>query len=323
MKPVIVFVAGAVALQACSASSPAGQSWSSDNGGGSGSGSSSGAGSSGTSSSSGSSGGTKSGSSSSGGSGQGTGSADAGGPVPGACAAGAKTGNPMGGTLMAAGVNVVVRTPPGYDATKGYPFVMVYAPAGAMATDSESFTMLTPEAQQRGYVIAYADNISASGGPSAVQQASTTIPAVTDKWCIDPKRVYATGHSDGGTVTEAIGAYGYATLAAIAPSATGIDSPTFMQIGCPKAPLPVMDMHSSGDDLFPISMAFGADVAKDWAQCDKCGSTPSMPDSNNCVRYTGCASGVEVQYCQGSAPHPTWPGLNTAIFDFFGRFTAR
>jgi polyhydroxybutyrate depolymerase len=201
---------------------------------------------------------------------------------------------------------------------------MVYAPAGATAALNESFTGLTPEAQKRGYIIAYADNslFSSQRALMECQESAGAIPAVTAQWCVDPKRIYVTGHSNGGSLTECVGAKQFATLAAIAPSAAGISASVLPMLGCPSVPLPVMDMHSSGDQLFPISQGFGQQVAQWWATCDGCGSTPSAPDSDGCIDYSGCSSGVEVRYCQGTAAHGVWPGLNTAIFNFFDKFTA-
>jgi polyhydroxybutyrate depolymerase len=244
------------------------------------------------------------------------------------CPVGAKSGSASGGTVTinvdGNTVNVLVRVPPGYVPTQAYPFVMVYAPAGATAAINESFTGLTPEAQKRGYIIAYADNslFNAQRAETEVQESAGAIPAVTAQWCVDPKRIYVTGHSNGGTITEVIGAQQLATLAAIAPSAAGISASVFQMVGCPSAPLPEMEMHSSGDQLFPISQGFGAQVAQAWAKCDGCGSSPSPPDSDGCIDYSGCSSGVEVRYCQGTAAHGVWPGLNKAIFNFFDQFTA-
>jgi len=239
---------------------------------------------------------------------------------PAGCPAGSKDGGATGGTLTAAGgINVLVRTPPGYSPTVAYPFVMVYAPAGADAAGCEAFTGLTTQARARGYIIAYADNV----GPESlevIEQAAGTIPAVTARWCVDPKRIYVTGHSNGGTLAEVIGAQGFAPVAAIAPSAAGMKSSTFTSLGCPAAPLPEMEMHSSGDQLFPLSEGFGAHIAEMWAAFDGCSPTPGDADANGCIHYTGCAGNAEVDYCEGTAPHGVWPHLNDAIFDFFARF---
>jgi polyhydroxybutyrate depolymerase len=246
------------------------------------------------------------------------------------CPTGAKSGSASGAMLTITvdenPVSVLVRPPPGYSATTAYPFVMVFAPSGAATPDqNEGFTGLTPLANARGYIIAYANNslFSETGLFTQIQQSAAAIPAVTAKWCVDPKRIYATGHSNGGTITEVIAAKGWATLAAIAPSAAGFNGSNFMSVGCPSSRIPEMEIHSTGDQLFPVSQGFGANVATMWASCDGCNATPSAADSDGCIDYSGCKANVEVRYCQGTDPHPVWPThLNGAIFDFFDRFSS-
>jgi polyhydroxybutyrate depolymerase len=245
-----------------------------------------------------------------------------------ACPDGVKTGSASGGTLtITVGgntVNLIVRVPPSYVATEAHPFVMVFAPSSANASQNEQFTGLTPEAQKRGYIIAYADNslFEQSQINDEIKESAAAIPAVTAQWCVDPKRVYMTGYSNGGTITETIAMKQWATLAAIAPAAAGLKVSVFQNFGCPSGPLPVMEMHSTGDLLFPIDAGFGADVAKQWATCDGCTPTPSAPDTDGCIHYTGCSQGVAVDYCQTTGVHGMWQGLDTQIFDFFDRFTA-
>ena len=226
-----------------------------------------------------------------------------------------------GDTFAAAGVTVRVRTPTGYDPNVASPFLMVYSPCCGDAAQLETFTGLTPPAKSRGYLVAYADHIA--GAPlGPIEDAATILGQVAARYCVDSKRVYVTGHSDGGSITEVIGALALAKVAAIAPSAAGFALSGAEQVGCPKLPLPVFEMHSKNDQVFPISQGYGADVARWWAQCDACDPTPSAPDENGCVRYESCTAGVEVRYCEGSAPHGTWPGLDDAMFDFFDRFRA-
>jgi polyhydroxybutyrate depolymerase len=244
------------------------------------------------------------------------------------CPDGVKTGSASGGTLTidvgGNTVDVIVRVPPNYVATEAHPFVMVYAPSSANASQNEQFTGLTPEAQKRGYIIAYADNslFDQSQINEEIQASVGAIPAVTAQWCVDPKRVYMTGYSNGGTITETTAMKQWATLAAIAPAAAGLKESVFQSFGCPKAALPVMEMHSTGDLLFPVDAGFGAEVAKQWATCDGCNATPSAPDTDGCIHYTGCSQDAAVDYCQTTGVHGQWHGLDTQIFDFFDRFTA-
>lgn len=245
---------------------------------------------------------------------------DSPGDAPATCEPGSRPGKPTGADdeRTDRGTSYNVRVPSTYSPTIGSPLIVVYAPAGADATGTETFVKLTTPATARGYVIAYASHITPQY--NADFEEAATIPArVAEKWCIDLTRVYLTGHSDGGSIATLVAMYGLFDAAAIAPSAAGAYTAGLAGITCPP-PLGVMVMHSSGDQLFPISQGFGAGVADWWAKCFACDPNPGAPLADGCVPHTGCAGGVEVQYCQGKAVHGVWPSLNTSILDFFGRF---
>ena len=103
------------------------------------------------------------------------------------------------------GVPYVVVTPRNYRPQHGHPLLVVYAPAGFSAGLSERFAGLTHEATTAGYVLAFV----ASGPlltPEAVRRMASVPADVAAQWCIAPGRIYATGHSDGGTVSLALAA---------------------------------------------------------------------------------------------------------------------
>lgn len=238
-------------------------------------------------------------------------------PAP-ACEPGTKPGDPAGAEGLQTGLGVTfnVRVPAGYDPTAASPLIVVYAPAGANEQQTETFTKLTPDAHARGYVIAYVDHVTPNTAAKIADVAGVATQ-IGQSWCIDPARVYLTGHSDGGSVATLIALQADIALAAIAPSAAGADGAYLAQQPCPP-PLAVMVLHSKNDSLFP---GFGAEAADYWAGCEQCQPTPGAPDADGCIAYPGCAMGVEVRYCEGSGSHGTWPNKNAAMLDFFGLFT--
>lgn len=100
------------------------------------------------------------------------------------------------------GIRFSVRTPTNYKDTVAHPLLVVYAPAGRDREETEEFTHLTREATAAGFIIAYADHRKLS--PEEAVRLAEIPKAVKEKWCIDSKRVFLTGHSDGGTTTMAI-----------------------------------------------------------------------------------------------------------------------
>ena len=232
------------------------------------------------------------------------------------CAVGEKTGA-SGSTAelkTSTGIVYSVKTPENYDPTFGHPLLVVFAPtfSGALM---EKYVGLTKGATEAGFVIVYVD-----GRPltlSVIKEYGRVPPEVIRQWCIDEKRVYFTGHSDGGTVSSALAFLEDSTFrpTAIAPSAAGISAPEFTEMQCP-APLPVMIMHNKGDTHFP---GFGQEAADWWAKCNQCDPVVTPTDGGNCVSYQNCASGKETLYCEVEGGHINWPRLNDEMIGFFSR----
>jgi polyhydroxybutyrate depolymerase len=204
-----------------------------------------------------------------------------------------------------------VRTPQNYDPTIAHPLLVVYGAAGNSRYETEGLTGLTTEATARGFIVAYPDHLRLS---VAVLEELATIPAlIAKKWCVDESRVFLTGQSDGGMAADAIAFLPKtrATADAIAPSAAGVNGKDLAEQSCPE-PLPVMVMHSAKDQRFP---GYGAEAASWWAKCNRCDPTPGPKQQNGCVAYPSCAA--PTLYCEGAGPHEDWPGMNTALLDFF------
>jgi polyhydroxybutyrate depolymerase len=138
---------------------------------------------------------------------------------------------------------------------------------------------------------------------------------VAQTWCIDPRRVFLTGHSDGGTVATslALAAEPSGQYAGTAPSAAGFTGVDLAEQRCP-APLAVYVMHGAADDLFP---GFGRQAAAWWATCNQCDTAAPERRADDCVEYSRCAAGARTVYCEHAGRHTTWPLQNQRLIDFF------
>src|SRR5580765_608626 len=211
------------------------------------------------------------------------------------------------------GIRYMVKTPVNYIATIAHPLLMVYPPGGKNRYESEEYMYLTQEATAAGFIVAYADHRKMS--TKTIEELAEIPGLIEKKWCIDRKRVFLTGHSDGGTVATGI-AFLNGTKhipAAIAPSAVGIRGEDLKEYHCPN-PLPVMVMHSSRDTLFP---GYGREAIQWWGACNSCDTASPVKDADGCITYRGCKNNVATRYCEGIGRHPEWPGKNKAIIDFF------
>ena len=209
------------------------------------------------------------------------------------------------------GVRYSLRAPMRYQPGHAHPLLVVYAPAGHSPRANEALTGLTEAATARGWLVAYA-----GAQPMALPaiRALAGLPAaVAARWCVDPSRVYATGHSDGGTISTALMVLPDLPhpFAAIAPSAAGFTGEDLKAYACP-APRPVRVLHNAGDRHFP---GYGRQAADWWARCNGCGEA-TAPDPQGCALYAGCPAGAVVQYCEGAGDHRHWPTTPEALLDF-------
>ena len=215
----------------------------------------------------------------------------------------------------AKGIRYNVRAPINYDPTRHHGLIVVFAPAGASAVQTEKLMGFTQLATGAGYLVAYADH--ATLGPAAVQELATIPARIVEKWCVDPNRVFLTGHSDGGTISHiaALLPEMRKTVTGIAPSAAGVVAGDLQFYGC-REPLPVMIMHSKNDALFP---GFGRQTADWWARCNQCEIEQQAPLANGCIAYRHCAKPAPTWYCEGDAGHRAWPNRNATMLEFFSQ----
>ena len=211
------------------------------------------------------------------------------------------------------GATYNLRTPSNYKSNVTHPLIVVFAPAGTSASKSERHVHLTKEATKAGYIIAYADNIRLS--LSAIEKLSSIPQDIEQKWCVDSSRIYYTGHSDGGTITNALTFLPTSEFkpTAIAPSAAGMDGESLKQYECPS-PLPVMVFHNSDDSHFE---GFGKQAADWWAACNQCKSELNTADNNGCRSYKQCPESAKTYYCENPGSHAKWPNKNNTLIDFF------
>jgi polyhydroxybutyrate depolymerase len=132
------------------------------------------------------------------------------------------------------------------------------------------------------------------------------LDALEAERCVDRRRVFATGMSNGGFFANLLGCELADRLAAIAPVAGGLD----LRTCAPARPVAVLLVHGRADTVVRPVMVRGA---RDWwARADRCGA-PAEHDG--CEWFAECAA--DVVYCEGPQAH-RWPGDATErIWRFF------
>lgn len=215
---------------------------------------------------------------------------------------------------LAGGLKFSIRTPANYDSTYQHPLIVVYSAARQNRFRTEAVTGFTTSATAAGFIVAYVDSVRLS--LQTIKLLSQIPMAIAKKWCVDQTRVYLTGHSDGGTVSNAIAFMPDVPIRprAIAPSAAGIRISDMEDVNCPPE-VSVMTWQNHADKLFP---GYGQELAKWWSECHQC-SEVTEPLSARCETFANCSPGVEIAICTNEGKHRDWPNADQDVLEFFMR----
>lgn len=248
--------------------------------------------------------------------------------------------------------------PDTYDPARGAPLVLNFHGFSSAGWQQEILTGMTSQAAPRGVIVAYPDGIVTSWNAGdccgtawvdAVDDVGfvrTLIDRVAQEWCVDPRRIYATGFSNGGFLSHRLACELSDRIAAIAPvsGVIGVEPATCV----PPRAVPVLHIHGTSDPLVPygggtpvipqlgVGLVFRsvADSMTHWRSRNACSGTPVGFFANgdtSCVEWPDCSGGVRTALCTVDAGGHTWPsGLpipmgkttrdldaTAAILDFF------
>jgi polyhydroxybutyrate depolymerase len=247
-----------------------------------------------------------------------------------------------------------VHVPRGYDASRPTALVLVFHGGGGTGIGMEAATGLSALADQQGFLVAYPQGLPyreagpgyaswAATGPldtfaSGVDDllfVSTLLDALQRTYCVDPRRIYATGFSAGGAMTAFLTCGLTGRIAAFAPLSG--DAYQFKG-GCfPRHPTSILEFHGAAD---PHELYVGIPAREDpdwrrtgvlewltgWARRDGCARGPSgflrVPPALG-EEWTGCRPGLAVAHYLIAGLGHSWPppigGRSAAeiLWDFF------
>ncbi len=229
-----------------------------------------------------------------------------------------------------------VYLPGSYDGLTPRPVVLNLHGGFGSGAQIESSSRITEVANSAGFVAVSPDGVADpvygirtwNGGGCCGYAVSANVDdvgfvrALLDRLeattCIDRRRVYAQGMSNGAILSHRLACELADRIRAIGPVAG-----TNMAAACaPVRPVPVFEIHGAADQHVPFDGGFGcgasgvaypsvAETIEGWrarAGCrDKPGRGTDRPDAA-CQRFSGCAAGVDVEQCTVNGGGHTWPG---------------
>jgi len=273
---------------------------------------------------------------------------------PGACAAGQHFPSTGTFTVGVAGSHrsALLRLPADYHSDRAYPLLLSLHPFVLDPATWEQYSHLAQQGAQRGYIVATprgsepGPRWSVPGGvkTSADDFAflDALIDQLSDRYCVDPARVFAAGFSAGAAMGTALGCERADRFAAIA--ASGGSNLTQL---CPdNTTTDTLILHGSADPVAPVvgntipftppvGLSVDSVVAR-LAVRNGCGAAPTSVRLTPSVlidRYTNCTHG-RLEYWRMQGAGHTWAGsdplfdlllgrtdrtinASTAVLDFF------
>lgn len=127
--------------------------------------------------------------------------------------------------------------------------------------------------------------------------------------CIDDSRVYSTGWSHGGIMTNALACYRADVLTAVAPVAGAKE----FEGGRCSGSVAVMGVHGAKDEF--VKIARGRAAREFWRGRARCKTRSNPIENSVCVAYDGCRR--PLLWCEHPDGHP-WPKFGAShIWQFF------
>jgi polyhydroxybutyrate depolymerase len=217
----------------------------------------------------------------------------------------------FGGT----GRSYELHVPPSYDGATPAPLVLNFHGLTQTGNAQRSQSHMDDKADQEGYIVAYPngiDNAWNSGGNPAneVDDVGFTRAVIDDlgvRGCIDLKRVYATGMSNGGGMSHRLACEAADVIAAVAPSSGQL---ALAPSACtPQRPIPLIHFHGQNDTI--ASYEGVPEMVQAWADRNGCTDEPRVTYQEGdvtCETTDQCDGDASVTLCAAEEAGHCWFG---------------
>jgi polyhydroxybutyrate depolymerase len=199
---------------------------------------------------------------------------------------------PSGRSFASAPLDTILRVP---HRDRRVPLVVALHFATGSGAAMERNTGLTDEARRAGFDVAYPTASSSDRWwrPRDVPLLRRTIAAIERTACVDRRRLYLVGWSNGGSGAVRAACELRDTVAAVVLFAAAVNA----QRSCTPARTPSMlEIHGTVDPLWPYPRARA--FARAWAKDNDCGSptTTRVGTRGRLFRWTGCKDGATFEH---------------------------
>lgn len=194
------------------------------------------------------------------------------------------------------------------------------------------WSQMVDAADPRGIVVAHPEGLnnswnagaccgnSSAGGVDDVGFIRAVVADIAAAACVDPQRIYATGLSNGGFMSNRLACEASDLFAAVAPVVGSLQIP--LDTCTPERPMPVFAFNGVQDPLVPIAAA-NATIDR-WVEIDGCDPEPIVEelDGGSCRTWTDCDGDGDVRMCTLDPMGHCWPGRTPEMcYSFIGPYS--
>ena len=216
--------------------------------------------------------------------------------------------------------------PPSYD---GNPTALIFNfhGYGSNSIQEEKLSGMSAKADEAGFIVVYPDGNQAAWFTGPIPQGDADRQFVRDLaahisslYHIDPKRIYATGMSNGGGMANRVACNLADLFAAVAPNAGAYN---YWEDCSPSRPIPVLAFHGTEDGVVPYEGGKSQDIAPPieawasaWAERNGCASTPDITtpvDTVTMRSWSNCDENADVILYTLEHHGHSWPGTSVQL----------
>jgi len=228
--------------------------------------------------------------------------------------------------------------PPNYEEGNDFSLVIAMHGGGGNGGQFESSSKLSQKADAAKFIVVYPNGVKGNGLLKAqtwnaggccdyardhnindVKFISQLIDHLVANYKINPKKVYATGHSNGGMMAYRLACELSGKIAAIAPNSSTM---VVTQPCNASRAVPILHMHSVLDSNVPYTGGVGTgfsnhynppldSVFQVWSLMNACAAPAQVVVNNSSyklTKWTGCSNNTSIQYYLTKDGGHAWPG---------------
>lgn len=221
-----------------------------------------------------------------------------------------------------------LHVPANYVATKRTPLVFLFHGYTMTPAQIASATHFAATADARGLIVAFPTGIGESFNAGDCCGEAVTDPvddvaftramitSIGGEYCVDAKRTFSAGFSNGGFLSYYLACELADKIAAVAPVSGGLR----IDVGAckPSRPVPLFAVHGTNDVVVPFNggglgnakpVSESVDAFKTLNGCAAgAGTVVFTKDDVSCTKWSGCTAGADVELCTVTGGGHQWPG---------------